>query len=83
VLGLVSGSIGAGAVLVGAVCALVPVGPVVWALLWVDRSEPEPPRTLLSAVLWGACVASASPLIINRQARPAECKGILMEQFFW
>ena len=68
VLGLVSGSIGVGAVLVGAVCALVPVGPVVWAFLWVDRWEPEPPRTLLFAFLWGACVAALSALIINSSA---------------
>jgi RsiW-degrading membrane proteinase PrsW (M82 family) len=68
VLGLVSGSIGVGPVLVGAVCALVPVGPVVWAFLWVDRWEPEPPRTLLFAFLWGACVAALSALIINSSA---------------
>ena len=68
VLGLVSGSIGVGAVLVGAVCALVPVGPVVWAFLWVDRWEPEPPRTLLFAFLWGACVAALTALLINSSA---------------
>jgi RsiW-degrading membrane proteinase PrsW (M82 family) len=68
VLGLVSGSIGAGAVLVGAICALLPVGPVVWAFLWLDRWEPEPPRTLLFAFLWGACVAALSALIINSSA---------------
>jgi protease PrsW len=68
VLGLVSGSIGAGAVLVGALGALVPVGPVVWAFLWVDRWEPEPPRTLLFAFLWGACVAALTALIINSSA---------------
>jgi protease PrsW len=68
VLGLVSGSIGVGAVLVGALCALVPVGPVVWAFLWVDRWEPEPPRTLLFAFLWGACVAALTALLINSSA---------------
>jgi RsiW-degrading membrane proteinase PrsW (M82 family) len=68
VLGLVSGSIGLGAVLVGAICALVPVGPVVWAFLWVDRWEPEPPRTLLFAFLWGGCVAALTALIINSSA---------------
>jgi RsiW-degrading membrane proteinase PrsW (M82 family) len=68
VLGLVSGSIGVGAVVVGALCALVPVGPVVWAFLWVDRWEPEPPRTLLFAFLWGACVAALTALIINSSA---------------
>jgi RsiW-degrading membrane proteinase PrsW (M82 family) len=68
VLGMVSGSIGAGAVLVGALCALLPVGPVVWSFLWVDRWEPEPARTLLSAFLWGACVAALSALVINSSA---------------
>lgn len=67
-LGLVSGSIGVGAVLVGTICALVPVGPVVWAFLWVDRWEPEPARTLLFAFLWGACVAALTALIINSSA---------------
>jgi len=68
VLGLVSGSIGVGAVLVGALGALLPVGPVVWAFLWVDRWEPEPPRMLLFAFLWGACVAALTALIINSSA---------------
>jgi RsiW-degrading membrane proteinase PrsW (M82 family) len=68
VLGVVSGSIGIGAVLVGALCALLPVGPVVWAFLWVDRWEPEPPRTLLFAFLWGACVAALTALVINSSA---------------
>ena len=39
-----------------------------WAFLWVDRWEPEPPRTLLFAFLWGACVAALSALIINSSA---------------
>jgi RsiW-degrading membrane proteinase PrsW (M82 family) len=68
VLGFVSGSIGVGAVLVGALGALVPVGPVVWAFLWIDRWEPEPARTLLFAFLWGACVAALTALIINSSA---------------
>ena len=39
-----------------------------WAFLWVDRWEPEPPRTLLFAFLWGACVAALSALLINSSA---------------
>ena len=57
-LGLVGTSIGVGGVVVGALCALLPVGPVVAAFLWVDRWEPEPPRLLLLAFLWGACFAA-------------------------
>lgn len=68
VLGVVSTSIGVGAVLVGTVGALLPVGPVVWAFLWVDRWEPEPARTLLFAFLWGASVAALTALIINSSA---------------
>ena len=69
VLGLVSGSIGVGAVLVGALCALLPVGPVVWAFLWVDRWEPEPPRTLLFAFLWGRLRRRADRAAHQQQRR--------------
>ncbi len=68
VLGLVGRSVGLGPVVVGALCALVPVGPVVAAFLWVDRWEPEPPRLLLVAFLWGACVAALYQLLINSSA---------------
>ncbi|WP_214403893.1 PrsW family intramembrane metalloprotease [Pseudonocardia lacus] len=68
VLGLVAGSIGTSGVLVGAVCALLPVGPVVAAFLWVDRWEPEPPRLLLFAFGWGACVAALTALLVNTSA---------------
>ena len=68
VLGLVAGSIGTAGVLVGAVCALLPVGPVVAAFLWIDRWEPEPPRLLLLAFGWGACVAALTALLINTSA---------------
>ncbi|MCW2718962.1 MAG: hypothetical protein JWR81_2784 [Pseudonocardia sp.] len=68
VIGLVGSSIGAGGVIVGALCALLPVGPVVATFLWVDRWEPEPPRLLLFAFLWGACFAALSALLINSSA---------------
>ncbi|MFC4946770.1 PrsW family intramembrane metalloprotease [Pseudonocardia sp. GCM10023141] len=68
VIGLVGSSVGVGGVVVGALCALLPVGPVVAAFLWVDRWEPEPPRLLLYAFLWGACFAALSALIINSSA---------------
>ncbi len=67
-LGLVSTTIGAAGVVVGALCALLPVGPVVAAFLWVDRWEPEPPRLLLLAFFWGACFAALSALLINSGA---------------
>lgn len=68
VIGLVRSSVGTAGVVVGALCALVPVGPVVATFLWVDRWEPEPPRTLLAAFLWGACFATLTALLINSSA---------------
>ncbi|GAA4859220.1 PrsW family intramembrane metalloprotease [Pseudonocardia benzenivorans] len=68
VVGVVAARIGVGAVFVGAICALLPVGPVVAAFLWVDRWEPEPPRLLQLAFLWGAGFAALSALLINSSA---------------
>jgi RsiW-degrading membrane proteinase PrsW (M82 family) len=68
VLGIVGSSVGVGGALLGALCALLPVGPVVATFLWIDRWEPEPPRTLLVAFLWGACFAALSALLINSSA---------------
>jgi RsiW-degrading membrane proteinase PrsW (M82 family) len=65
VFGLVVQQVGAGASVVGTLCALLPVGPVVAAFLWLDRWEPEPPRLLLFAFLWGACFAALAALIVN------------------
>jgi protease PrsW len=69
VLGVLGSQVGLIGVLVGAVAALLPVAAVVGAFLWVDRWEPEPPRLLLAAFGWGACVATLSALIINSTAK--------------
>lgn len=53
---------------VGAVLALIPVGPVVGVFLLLDRWEPEPPKLLLIAFAWGATVAALTALIINSTA---------------
>ena len=53
---------------VGVAGALLPVGPVVAAFLWVDRWEPEPARLLWLAFGWGACVATITALLINNTA---------------
>ncbi|MGD9987882.1 PrsW family intramembrane metalloprotease [Pseudonocardia sp.] len=71
VIGILGSTIGVGAVVVGAVCALLPVGPVVATFLWIDRWEPEPPRLLLLAFLWGAGFAALSALLINSSAAVA------------
>jgi protease PrsW len=68
VLGLVGNSVGTAGVVVGALGALLPVVPVVATFLWIDRWEPEPPRTLLFAFLWGACFAALTALLINTSA---------------
>ncbi|MGH4021777.1 MAG: PrsW family intramembrane metalloprotease [Pseudonocardiaceae bacterium] len=68
VVGLITTGIGPVAVVVGALAAMLPVGPVVAAFLWVDRWEPEPPRLLLMAFLWGASVSVLGALIVNQSA---------------
>ncbi|WP_445186387.1 PrsW family intramembrane metalloprotease [Pseudonocardia sp. Cha107L01] len=70
-IGILVYSVGAGGVIVGTLGALLPVGPVVWAFLWMDRWEPEPPRMLLVAFLWGACFATLAALILNSSAELA------------
>ena len=59
-LGFISTDLGGPAVLVGAMAAVLPVLPVVAVFLWVDRWEPEPPRLLLAAFLWGAGISVLS-----------------------
>ncbi|MGH3777526.1 MAG: PrsW family intramembrane metalloprotease [Pseudonocardiaceae bacterium] len=68
VLGVISTTIGGGAVLVGAMAAVLPVVAVVAAFLWVDRWEPEPARLLLAAFLWGAGVSVLGAAIVNDTA---------------
>ncbi|TCJ30034.1 PrsW family intramembrane metalloprotease [Nocardioides jejuensis] len=50
-------------VFVAALFALVPVGPVVAAYLWLDRYEPEPKVLLALGLAWGACVATFLALL--------------------
>ncbi|MBM7771449.1 RsiW-degrading membrane proteinase PrsW (M82 family) [Actinokineospora baliensis] len=67
-LALSTARVGWVAELVGVAGALLPVGPVVAAFLWVDRWEPEPARLLWLAFGWGACVATVTALLINNTA---------------
>ncbi len=67
-IGIVEQSIGPVGVLVGTLCAMLPVVPVVATFLWVDRWEPEPPRLLLAAFAWGAGLSALVALLINSSA---------------
>ncbi|WP_297550462.1 PrsW family intramembrane metalloprotease [Amycolatopsis sp.] len=66
--GLATAKVGVLAVVIGVVAALVPVGLVVAAFLWIDRWEPEPAKMLLLAFVWGACIATVTALLINSTA---------------
>ncbi|RLV49752.1 protease PrsW [Nocardioides mangrovicus] len=54
-----------GAIVVGAVLAALPVGPVLGCFLWLDRYEPEPRTLLLLGLGWGAFVATSSALVLQ------------------
>ncbi len=61
----VGAELGALASVVGLLAALLPLLLVIPAVLWLDRVEAEPPRYLIAAFLWGACVAAAVSLLLN------------------
>jgi RsiW-degrading membrane proteinase PrsW (M82 family) len=67
-LGFISNTVGGGAVLVGAMAAVLPALPVLAVFLWVDRWEPEPPRLLLAAFLWGAGLSVLGAGMVNDTA---------------
>lgn len=50
---------------IGFVLSSVAMTVVLFAYLWLDRWEPEPPRLLLFAFLWGASVAVIGASIIQ------------------
>ncbi len=50
---------------VGFVLSGVAIAVVVLAYIWLDRWEPEPPRLLIFAFLWGASVAVILSVIIG------------------
>ncbi len=50
---------------VGFILSTVAITVVVGAYLWLDRFEPEPPRLLLFAFIWGASVAVVVSLILE------------------
>lgn len=50
---------------VGVVMAVLPVPLLISLVLAMDRLEPEPPRDLLFAFMWGAGVAVLGALVLN------------------
>jgi RsiW-degrading membrane proteinase PrsW (M82 family) len=50
---------------IGLLLAILPVPLLVSLVLWLDRLEPEPPRDLALAFLWGAGVAVLGALVLN------------------
>jgi RsiW-degrading membrane proteinase PrsW (M82 family) len=50
---------------VGFVLSGAAIGVVVFAYIWLDRWEPEPPRLLVFAFLWGASVAVIVSVILG------------------
>ncbi|SFT88608.1 Membrane proteinase PrsW, cleaves anti-sigma factor RsiW, M82 family [Actinopolyspora lacussalsi subsp. righensis] len=64
-LGIATARVGYVAAVVGALVALLPVGVVFAAIVWIDRWEPEPPMLLLGAFLWGAGGATACAFLLN------------------
>jgi RsiW-degrading membrane proteinase PrsW (M82 family) len=69
VLGIGTAQTGLIAVLVGAAAALILLGPVLAAFLWVDRWEPEPNRFLVAAFAWGAGISALFALLVNDTVR--------------
>jgi protease PrsW len=59
------GSGAPGALIIGTLLAALPVGPLVAAYLWLDRYEPEPRSLILTALGWGALVATAVALVLQ------------------
>ncbi|HEX7746399.1 MAG TPA: PrsW family intramembrane metalloprotease, partial [Micromonosporaceae bacterium] len=68
VLFVLGEDLGVQALLVGLVAAILPVPVLVACFLWLDRYEPEPVGYLLLCFAWGAFVATAISLNVNRLA---------------
>lgn len=51
--------------LMATLLAVIPVGPLVFLYLWLDRYEPEPRTLLAAALVWGACVATGAAILLQ------------------
>jgi RsiW-degrading membrane proteinase PrsW (M82 family) len=64
-------NLGAQALLIGLVAAILPVPVLVACFLWLDRYEPEPTLYLILCFGWGASVATYTALEVNTRASHA------------
>src|SRR5882672_8665974 len=65
VLLLIGSETGAIELIIGLICATLPVPIYVMLLLWIDRYESEPLWMLTTTFLWGALVAVFIAIILN------------------
>ncbi len=65
VLLLIGSETGLVALVIGMICASLPVPIYIMLLLWVDRYEAEPLWMLATSFLWGALVAVFIAIILN------------------
>ena len=57
--------LGAGALVVGLLLALLPLSVVLLAVRWIDRWNPEPRPALIFALLWGAGISIVTALVFD------------------
>src|SRR5437879_11158673 len=65
VLLLIGAETGPVEMIIGLICASLPVPIYVMLLLWIDRYEAEPPWMLATGFFWGALVAVFIALLLN------------------
>src|SRR6266849_1596406 len=65
VLALIGSETGPVELIIGLICATLPVPVYVMLLLWIDRYESEPLWMLATAFFWGAVVAVFIAFIFN------------------
>ena len=61
-IGAMTGPVG---MIIGLICATLPVPIYVMLLLWIDRYEAEPLWMLATAFFWGALVAVFIAFLLN------------------
>ena len=65
VLLLIGAETGAIELMIGLICATLPVPIYVMLLLWIDRYEAEPLWMLATSFFWGAMIAVFIALVFN------------------